>query len=140
VLAVVTQLYFIARGYSDPHKHFAFQPFNESDTIQAEIVRVTVDGRRVPVTRRWSGYRWRELVRERGLGRVHRTMHANSGARSAIASLQTALDWVADHTPRDIETLYYHARVTYHHNTRGPFVVELQSKRRPLPSATAVAP
>ena len=134
VLAVLAQLYFIRRGYSDPHKHFAFQPFNESDTVQADISRVTVDGRRIPVTEPWFGYRWRTLVRERGLGHVHQMMHAGSGARSAIASLQVAIDWVADHTPLDHETHYYHARVTYYHNTRGPFIVELESKRR-----TAVA-
>jgi len=130
VVVVLGQLYFIQRGYRDPHKHFAFQPYNESDEYHATVERVTVDGRRVPVTEPYFGYRWHELVRTRGLGFPGRTLHAGSGARAVIAFLDEALDWVADHTPRDRETLYYQARVRYRHNTRGPFVVELQSKRR----------
>lgn len=132
VAAVLAQLFFIHRAYDDPHKRFGFQPYNESDTIQASIVRVTADGRRIPVTRPWFGYRWHRLVRSRGLSRIHRLGHASSGARSVIAFLDAALDWVAEHTPRDRETLYYHARVTYFHNTRGPQTVELESKRRSL--------
>ena len=124
------QLYFIQRGDTDPHKHFAFRPFQESDTFRADIVRVTVDGRRVPVQRPWSGYRWHELVRERGLAHPERLSHASSGARSVIAFLDEALDWVAEHTPRDVETLYYRAEVTYFHNRRGPFQVSLRSRTR----------
>lgn len=124
------QLYFIHRGDTDPHKHFAFRPFQESDTFRAEIVRVTVDGRRVPVQEPWAGYRWHELVRERGLGHPERLSHASSGARSVIAFLDEALDWVAEHTPRDHDTLHYDAQVTYFHNRRGPFHVSLRSRTR----------
>ncbi len=133
--AVVGQLALIHRAYDDPHKRFGFQPYNESDTFRAKIVRVTRDGDRIPVTRPWFGYRWHELVRSRGLGRAHRLRHAGSGARSVITFLDAALDWVADNTPRDDETLYYHARVVYYHNTRGPHFVELESKRRALAEA-----
>ena len=56
VAVVVLQLYFIHRGYDDPHKHFAFQPFNESDKWKAKIVRVTADGRRISVRKPWFGY------------------------------------------------------------------------------------
>lgn len=53
----------LVRGYSDPHKLFAFQPFNESSTWRADVVRVTVDGRRIPIEHEWpGGYRWDELV------------------------------------------------------------------------------
>ena len=48
---VAAQVGFVVRGYSSDHKEFAFQMFPESSTWQADIVRVTADGRRVPVTR-----------------------------------------------------------------------------------------
>lgn len=124
------QLYFIHRADADPHKHFAFRPFQESDTFRADIVRVTVDGRRVSVREPWAGYRWHDLVRERGLAHPERLSHASSGARSVIAFLDEALDWVAEHTPRDQETLHYAAEVTYFHNRRGPFHVSLRSRAR----------
>ena len=41
--------------------------FPESSTWRADVVRVTADGRRVPVEQPWSGYRWDELVPDRGL-------------------------------------------------------------------------
>jgi hypothetical protein len=56
-IAVALQLYFIVRGYSDPHKHFAFQPFNDFDVWRASIVRVTYRGARIEVEQPWSGYR-----------------------------------------------------------------------------------
>src|SRR4029079_11204234 len=69
VVAVVVcaQLFFVARGYWSDHKEFAFQMFPESSTWQAEIVRVTADGRRVPIAEPWSGYRWAALVPDRGV-------------------------------------------------------------------------
>ncbi|MDP9189677.1 MAG: hypothetical protein M3O25_10555, partial [Actinomycetota bacterium] len=67
VAVVVVQLGFVARGYWSDHKEFAFQMFPESSTWRADVIRVTADGRRVPVERSWSGYRWDEMVRARGL-------------------------------------------------------------------------
>src|SRR5215208_2827844 len=59
VLGVVcAQLAFIAAGYSSDHKTFAFQMFPEASTWQADVVRVTPDGRRVPVSKPWAGYHW----------------------------------------------------------------------------------
>lgn len=131
------QLYFIQRADADPHKHFAFRPFQESDTFRADIVRVTRDGRRISVRQPWAGYRWGELVRERGLDHPERLSHASSGARSVIAFLDEALDWVAEHTPRDQETHYYAAEVTYFHNRRGPFHVSLRSRTRSADEITS---
>ena len=63
VLAVVAlQLGLVVRGYSSDHKQFAFQMFPESSTWRADVVRVTADGRRVPVEQPWAGYRWNALV------------------------------------------------------------------------------
>ena len=117
VLAVVfLQLAFVARGYWSDHKEFAFQMFPESSTWRASIVRVTADGRRVPVEEPWSGYRWDELVRDRGLRYPYFRHHADAGLGNQLAFLSAALDWVADNTPRDRETRYLEATVTSWHN------------------------
>jgi hypothetical protein len=117
VLAVVVlQLGLVARGYWSDHKEFAFQMFPESSTWRADVVRVTADGRRVPVERPWSGYRWDELVWDRGLAYPSIRHHADAGLDNQLAFLGAALDWVAGHTPRDGETRYLEARVTLWHN------------------------
>jgi len=116
---VAVQLYFILRGYRDPHVHFAYQPFNESSTWKAEITRVTVDGRRIDARRPFHGYDWDALVRDR-VDRPWGLRHADSGVDSTLAFVQEGLDWYADNTPRDDETLYLEAYVTYYRNTRGP--------------------
>jgi hypothetical protein len=116
VAVVVVQLGLIARGYWADHKEFAFQMFPESSTWRADIVRVTADGRRVPVEVPWSGYRWEELVPDRGLAYPSGRHHADAGLDNQLAFLESALDWVADNTPRDAETRYLEARVTAWHN------------------------
>ena len=98
---VLLQLGFIARGYSADHKEFAFQMFPESSTWRADVVRVTADGRRVPVEIPWAGYRWDGLVTERGLSYPAIRHHADAGLDNQLAFLRAALDWVADNTPRD---------------------------------------
>lgn len=129
-LVVVVQLGLVARGYWSDHKEFAFQMFPESSTWQADIVRVTAGGRRVPITEPWDGYRWGDLVEGRGLDRPDLRSHADAGLDNQLAFLGSALDWVASHTPRDDETLYIEARVTYWHNTDAPEVVVLRSRPR----------
>jgi hypothetical protein len=116
VAVVVSQLGLIARGYWSDHKQFAFQMFPESSTWRASIVRVTADGRRVPIERPWSGYRWEELVRGRGLSNPSVRHHADAGLANQLAFLKAALDWLADNTPRDHDTRYLEATVTSWHN------------------------
>jgi hypothetical protein len=117
VLAVVVgQLAFVVRGYSSDHKPFAFQMFPESSMWQADVVRVTRDGRRIPVEQPWSGYRWDSLVGNVGLQYPSVRHHADAGLANQMAFLRSALDYVADHTPRDHETRYLEARVTEWHN------------------------
>lgn len=113
---VLLQLVLVARGYWSDHKEFAFQMFPESSTWRASVVRVTDDGRRVPVERPWAGYRWEDLVRDRGLRYPSIRHHADAGLRNQLAFLDAALDWVAVNTPRDRETRYLEARVTSWHN------------------------
>lgn len=127
---VVTQLVFIARGYWSDHKEFAFQMFPESSTWRADVVRVTNDGRRVPVEVPWAGYRWAELVPNEGLSYPAVRRHATAGLDNQLAFLDSALDWVADHTPRDHETRYLEARVTAWHNADPPQVSLLRSSVR----------
>jgi hypothetical protein len=131
VLAVVVaQLTFIVRGYWSDHKPFAFPMFPESSTWRADVVRVTADGRRVPVERPWAGYRWEELVPDRGLAYPAVRHHADAGLANQLAFLRSALDWVAENTPRDDETRYLEARVTAWHNADPPSVEVLRSRVR----------
>ena len=131
IIAVLTvQVGFAINGYRDPHKFFAFQPFNESSTWQAEIVRVTDDGRRIPISEPCDGYTWSQLVRVRGLSRPSVRHHADAGLSNQVAFLDAALDYVAGHTPRDIETRYLEAIVTTWHNTDEPTTVVLRSRDR----------
>jgi hypothetical protein len=131
VLAVVlVQLGLVARGYLSDHKEFAFQMFPESSTWRADVVRVTADGRRLPVDRSWSGYRWDDLVQDRGLRYPSIRHHADAGLDNQLAFLEAALDWVARNTPRDRETRYLEARVTSWHNTDSPRVGVLRSHVR----------
>jgi hypothetical protein len=130
VAVVVVQLGFVARGYWSDHKEFAFQMFPESSTWRATVVRVTADGRRVPIERPWSGYRWDELVRDRGLSFPSIRHHADAGLDNQLAFLEAALDWVASNTPRDRETRYLEATVTSWHNADPPRVGVLRSHVR----------
>ena len=130
VAVVALQVGLAARGYSTDHKPFAFQMFPESSTWRADIVRVTADGRRVPIERPWSGYRWDELVQGRGLQYPGVRHHADAGLDNQLAFLESALDWVAEHTPRDRETRYLEATVTAWHNDDPPRVSVLRSSVR----------
>ena len=132
VAAVVAlQLAFVVKGYSSDHKPFAFQMFPESSTWQADVVRVTADGRRIPVARPWAGYRWDDLLRgSASLQYPELRHHADAGLDNQLAFLRSALDWVADHTPRDRETRYLEARVTSWHNADPPHVQVFRSRVR----------
>jgi hypothetical protein len=131
VLGVVAlQLAFVVRAYSSDHKVFGFQMFPESSTWQAEIVRVTSDGRRVPVEQAWSGYRWNDLVGDGGLRSPAVRHHADAGLDNQIAFLRSALDWVASHTPRDRDTRYLEATVTSWHDADPPRVTVYRSHAR----------
>ena len=129
-VVVLAQLGFVARAYVADHKEFGFQMFPESSTWQAEIVRVTSDGRRVPVSEPWAGYRWSELAPVRGLAFPGRRRHADAGLDNQLAFLDAALDYVARHTPRDTETAYLEAVVTAWHNTDEPETIVLRSVER----------
>jgi hypothetical protein len=127
IVVVVSQLWFVARGYWSDHKEFAFQMFPESSTWRADVVRVTSDGRRVPIEIPWSGYRWNELVPSNGLSHPSIRGHATAGLDNQLAFLDSALDWVAHNTPRDRKTRYLEATVTSWHNAGPPRVSVLRS-------------
>jgi hypothetical protein len=133
VVVVATQVGLAVNGYVDPHKYFAFQPFNESSTWRADIVRVTWDGERVPVEEEWASYDWDTIVHMSALRAPEGLRHAYMGVGATVDFLQLALDWVAAHTPADRETRYLEATVTYFENTRGPSQVVLQSSERERP-------
>jgi len=104
VAVLAIQVGFALNGYRDPHKFFAFQPFNESSTWRADIVRVTWDGERLPVEGGWAGYDWNELVDTAALQHPWRTRHAYMGVGATIDFLDQALD-LSPPTPRTISTL-----------------------------------
>lgn len=128
---VSVQLAMVVRAYSAPHKEFGFQMFPESSQWQAEIVRVTEDGERIPVGEPWAGYEWRDLVRGRGLTAPWRRQHADAGVDNQLALLTEALDWVAANTPADRETRYLQADVTVWHNLREPRSIVIRTEERP---------
>lgn len=130
VAVVVLQLGFIARGYRSDHKELAFQMFPEASTWRADVVRVTADGRRVPIERGWSGYRWERLVPDLGLSYPSVRHHASAGVDNQLAFLRSALNWVASNTPRDHETRYLQATVTSWHNLDAPRTTVFRSHRR----------
>ena len=128
---LVGQAGLVVRSYWDPHNFFGFQPFNESSTWRADIVRVTTDGRRVPIDEPWpGGYDWDDLVGWGVLQDPGRLKHAYSGLDASLDFLDEALDWVADHTPDDTETTRLEAEVTGYRNTRGPHRLVLRSELR----------
>jgi len=130
VLVVLLQVGLVVRGYVADHREFAFQMFPEASRWEADIVRVTAGGERIPVERPWAGYRWEELVRGRGLGYPGARHHADAGLDNQIAFLRAALDWVAHNTPRDRETRYLEARVTRWHNDDPPTFETIRSDER----------
>ena len=133
IVAVLgVQIGFAINGYRDPHKFFAFQPFNESSTWKADIVRVTRTGERVSIGDEWD-YDWDDLVGMAALQGPGRLRHAYMGVGATVDFLDDALDWVATHTPDDHETRYLEATVTTFENTRGPTVTVLRSIERALP-------
>ncbi len=130
---LVAQACFVVRAYWTPHNELGFQMFPEASQWQAEVVRVTAGGERVPVGEPWSGYVWSELVTERGLGHPGSRRHANNGLASQVAFLKDAMAWVAAHTPADRDTRYYEAIVTEWHNADPPVVRVLRSPPRDVP-------
>jgi hypothetical protein len=130
VCAMLVHGALLVRGASDPHKLFGFRPFNESNTWQAEIVRVRADGARVPIDDGTWAYDWDELVGAPKLQQLEHLRHASAGARASVDFLRRALDWAVAHIPEDSETVALEATVTVFHNTRGPEVVVLRSADR----------
>jgi hypothetical protein len=130
MLVVAVQLGFVVRGYTSDHRELGWQMFPEASEWRADVVRVTASGQRVPVDVPWHGYRWDELVPSRGLARPGARHHADAGLDGQLAFLDAALDWVADNTPRDHDTLYIEARVTSWRNDDPPVTSVLRSAAR----------
>jgi hypothetical protein len=138
VVALLLHGVLLVRGGADPHKLFGFRPFNESDSWQADIVRVTADGERRPIDDGTWIHDWDDLVATNKLLRPNRLRHASAGADATIDFLARALDWVID-TAVDPDTVALEATVVVYRNTRGPEVVELRSRIRPAPADTGEA-
>ena len=108
--------------------------FPESSRWQAEIVRVT--------SRRGAGAGDRAVGRlpVGGAGARWGSRRTRTGASTPIPAStasspfsSSAMEWVADNTPRDTETRYLEAVVTTWHNTDPPQVVVLRTDEREPP-------
>ncbi len=135
LFAAVTlaQAYFVVAAYDHPHSVFGYQPFSESSTWRATIVRVLDDGERDDIRDGWEGYLWHELVPVgRGLTFPLDWHRAHSGIDSTLDFFQHALDWVATHTPNDRHALYFEARVEFSRNGHEVETVVLRSVDRDL--------
>ncbi len=130
---VAFQLAFVVRAYSAPHREFGYQMFPEASTWRADIVRVTSNGRRLPIDDDWGDYRWNDLAGVRGLGSPWSEHHADAGLDNQLAFLGEALDWVAANTPDDVETSYLEAQVTSSRNGRPSETTILRSVMRDVP-------
>ena len=93
-------------------------------------MRVTWDGRRIPIEGGWAGYEWNELVGLPALNNPSHERHASNGVDATVDYLDQALDWVAAHTPNDTETRYLEATVTTVRNTHPPETTVLRSDER----------
>jgi hypothetical protein len=132
-IVVLLQVFFVVHAYGADHKLFGYQMFSEASTWRADIVRVTSDGRRVPIEEPWAGYAWDGLVGGRGLWQPGVRHHADHGVDEQLAYLRGALDWVAANTPNDTETERLEAVVTYWHNADPPRTVLYASQHRMRP-------
>jgi hypothetical protein len=133
VAFVSLQIGLVVRAYWAPHREFGYQMFPEASTWQADIVRVTDDGRRLSIEEPWFGYEWPQLVRTRGLSRPWIEHHADSGVESQLTFLHEALDWVASNTPDDVETRYLEATIRTSRNTGPTNTTIMRSTERVLP-------
>jgi len=130
---VLLSLAMVVRAYWAPHMEFGYHMFPEASDWQAEIVRVTDDGTRIPIDEQWYGYRWSDLVRSRGMTFPERRHHADAGLDNQLEFLDEALDWVAANTPDDPETVRYEADVTVWPNMGEAEHLTLVSVERELP-------
>lgn len=129
---VALQIGLVARAYASPHREFGYQMFPEASTWRADVVRVTDDGQRVPITEPWFGYRWNDLVRGRGLASPWNEHLADAGVDNQLAFLAEALDWVAGNTPDDTETRYLEATVASRRNADEIVMSTMRSDDRDL--------
>ena len=104
--------------------------FPESSTWQADVVRVTADGRRVPVERRGRATAGTSWCRTGGCSYPGVRHHADAGLDNQLAFLEAALDWVAEQHAARPETRYLEATVTTWHNDDPPRVGVLRSHVR----------
>jgi hypothetical protein len=131
--ALALHLALLVHVGNEPHKLFGFRPFNESDSWQAEIVRIDADGIRRPIDDGTWPYDWDDVVANNKLRRPATYRHANAGASATLDFLQRALDWVVDRTPDDPDTIALEVRVTVYRNGRGPEEHVLTSRERGTP-------
>lgn len=131
VSVIAAQAWALVANADDPHRRFAFQPFNESTTWQVtELVRVDAAGRRLPVVDgSFAGHRWDELVTNPRVRRPWVRQDASYGAAATLQLFHEALRWVAAHTPGDTVAVRWEATVTVWRNGGEPVTHRLAVDR-----------
>lgn len=131
---ITAQLVLVVAAYPADHAYFGFQMFPESSRWRADIYRITATGNRVDVRHDWpGGYRWDELIDGRGLGNPFTMGQAFYGIDSQLALFRHALQWVADHTPNDTESVALEADITYRHNDDPAHTITIRTRDRGVP-------
>jgi len=129
---IAGQLYAVVHAYRDPLKRFGYQPFSESTEWQARIWAVDREGHKADVAQGFEGYQWSDLVQTR-VAHPFRRQVASSGIAATEYFLRHALDYVAEHTPRDRRTHYLEADVSFRRNRGNEQSIVLRSKLRDVP-------
>lgn len=140
---IAVQLALVLTAESRPDRIFGFRMFNESSSAKFDLFRRVRRGRRerlVPLrdgtwqARTPAGesreFHWTDSVRYTALQEPSRFVHATYGLDAQLFRLQQALDYVAQHTPDDAETLSFVAKVETLKNGRPGPRVELTSRAR----------
>jgi hypothetical protein len=131
---VVGQLALIVAAYPADHPVFGFQMFPESSYWQADIYRITPEGARIDVRHDWpGGYRWNDLAPMRGLANPFTRSHADTGLDTQVDFFTHALQWAADNTPLDTESVALEADVTVWFNDDPPRTFTVRTRDREIP-------
>ena len=132
-LVVAAQLALVVAAYPADHPVFGFQMFPESSDWRADIYRITPGGERIDVRDDWpGGYRWSDLAPVRSLGDPFTRGHADAGLDAQIDFFTHALQWAADHTPLDTESVALEADVTVWFNDDPPRTFTIRTRERDL--------
>lgn len=117
------QVVAIVHAHFSEDKRFGFWMFAESSQFQAKLYRQLKDGTFVYAPKgTWvlhhaegqtTEYAWDSMVRDFRLYQLEELKRAKTGMYVTLKYLQYALNYVADHTPQDTETVRFLLKIKY---------------------------